>query len=403
MPSIKNTSPVDLAYHILKNNTTNITINHKLQPKQGPITALPKYDIFETPTNYTISFDPIPPNQIIVTDHNFFTDGSCSPNPGKGAYGWFTPNFNGEKNRKEISAYSYPITITNCEIMAIHSLLTFIKNKPSNKPKVNIFTDCQTFLQYLDFTSFPKYNNIKLIMESIFKTLSIIQYKNPNLTIKFYKVKSHSNISGNNTIDKLVRHRTKYIKYNKTDLNCTPYSVTLTQVHKYVTKQWKSMWKIKSNPNKWITKLHNKYNTRIHSLINISKLNTHQCGIMVRLLTEHIELNQYLFKLQLKCPITKQIPPSPNCGHCEQIESVNHFLTKCTKYKFHRKSMYEKLTKINHKYKYIKFQTIKFLLFPYLLQHNNIHKQILIWKEILSYTKSTNRFKNLYQIDLNQI
>ena len=121
---------------------------------------------------------------------------------------------------------------------------------------------------------------------------------------------------------------------------------------------------------------------------------------MVRLLTEHIELNQYLFKHQLKCPKTKQIPSSPNCEHCDQMESVNHFLVKCHKYKFHRKSLFNRLSKINHRYKYQKFQTIKFLLFPYLLQHNITSKHRSEGNIKLYKFK---RFKNLYQIDLNQI
>ena len=58
--------------------------------------------------------------------------------------------------------------------------------------------------------------------------------------------------------------------------------------------QWRQQQKTKSNPNKWINKLHKQFDTRIYRLINASKLNKHQCGVIVRLLTEHIELNQYL-------------------------------------------------------------------------------------------------------------
>ena len=144
----KHKSTFDLAYKILKHNQTNITLNHDIQPEPGHISALPKYDIFETPSNYTVSTAPIPPNQINPSDLNFYTDGSCSPNPGKGAFSWFSPNYNGHKHGNEICPYTYPISITNCEIMAIHSSLNFIKNNPPTKPKVNIFTDCKTVLQY---------------------------------------------------------------------------------------------------------------------------------------------------------------------------------------------------------------------------------------------------------------
>ena len=123
----------------------------------------------------------------------------------------------------------------------------------------------------------------------------------------------------------------------------------------------------------------------------------------MRLISEHIELNQYLFKYQMKCPQTKQIPTSPNCHFCDTLESVKHFLLKCNKYKFQRQSLFQKLIKINHKFKYNKFKSIKYLLFSYLLHNNGISKQILIWKEILNYTKETNRFQNIFQIDTNQL
>ena len=394
--------PFDIAIKIIKNNKSKITINDHIDPINGPITALPKYDIAQIPTNYTINKEPIDINNINQTDCNIYTDGSCKPNPGKGAYGWYAPLYK-NKCLKQIQSYKYPITITNCELMAILIALTYIKKNPPYKSTINIFTDCQLALQYLNFDSYPKYNNIKLIVQSILKTLALIQFKNTDKTINFHKVKSHSNIPGNNKIDKMVRHHTKSIKYKEEQYKYIPYPVTLTQIHKFTTKIWKSNWRVQSNPNRWITKCHSKLNNQIHLLINKANLNIHQCGIIIRLITEHIELNKYLFKLKIKCPKLDKIPDSPYCTTCDQIETVNHFINRCKTYKTHRKKLYNKISKINNKYKYKKFQTIKYLLFPYLLHQNSIPKQIMIWKEILNYTKITNRFKNLYRIDINQI
>ena len=420
--SHKNQHPFDIAYKILNNNKTNITIHHKIQPINGPITSLPKYDIFEIPSNYTINTKPhkkqdIQPSEINFytinnkphknhdkqpSDINFFTDGSCVPNPGKGAYGWYSPNYHSTPSQ-EIIPYRYPTTITNCEAMAVLSALCYIKNNLSPNPKINIYTDCQTVLQYLNFQAYPKYNNTRNIIQAILRTLCLIQNKNPNLRISINKVKAHTNIDGNNIIDKMVRESARKISYKTNQLKHTSYQVTLAQIHKYTTKTWKAGWKTKSNPNRCITTCHNKYNTKIHNLINTAKLNKHQCGVIIRIITEHIELNQYIFKYQMKCPNTNKIPESPYCIQCDKLETVHHFLLKCKRYSHQRYKLFQKLIKINYKFKYTKFKSTKFLLFPYLVYHTNITQQITIWKEILNYTKNTQRFKNLYQIDLKQI
>ena len=74
--------------------------------------------------------------------------------------------------------------------------------------------------------------------------------------------------------------------------------------------------------------MHNKFQKRIHTLINSAKLNAHQCGMIVRLITKHIELTQYLCKLKIGCSNTDDIVDSPNCNFCDQNESVNHFIMK---------------------------------------------------------------------------
>ena len=305
---------------------------------------------------------------------------------------------------QNVISYTHPVSITNCELMAVFEILMFIKN--NNQPThytINIYTDCQVILQYLSFEAYPKYNHIKLIIQTILKLLSIIQKQNPALHIHLKKVKSHTNIPGNIKVDKLVRNAAKNAKYIPQDINRIPYSVTLTQIHKYTNRTWKSKWKQKANPARLITKFHHKFDTRINQLISKSKLNRHQCGIMMRLITEHIELNKYLFFHNIKCPQTDQIPPSPNCNYCDQLETTNHFLINCRKYKMQRSKFFSKLNKINHKYQYKKFRTIKFILFPYLLLHNNFHNQTMVWKEILNYTKATNRFNNIHHIDTDLI
>ena len=75
-------------------------------------------------------------------------------------------------------------------------------------------------------------------------------------------------------------------------------------------------------------------------------------GIMSKLISETLELNQYLYKLQLKCSITETIPSSPLCNFCHQIESTHHFLMTCKKYTRQTTTLFNNLSKINHKFKY---------------------------------------------------
>ena len=197
-------------------------------------------------------------------------------------------------------------------------------------------------------------------------------------------MKSHTNISGNNIIDIKVRKLTKQITYNKNHFIDIPCSVTLTQIHQFITKKWKSLWILKSNPNKWITKCHSKFNRNIHILINKSKFNSHQCGVIIRMITEHIELNQYLYKLQLKCPVSNEIPSSPDCLTCRRPESTKHFLLHCKKFAQQRYKLFSNLSRINHKYNYSKFRIMKYLLFPICFGEQHSPTDV-VWKEVLSY------------------
>ena len=158
--------------------------------------------------------------------------------------------------------------------MAMLNALSFIKNNCLTLSKVNIFTDCQLVLQYLEFKTYPKYNNIRLIMQAILRTLILIQHKNPKTNIIINKVKSHSNISGNNIIDKAVRQKAYKTKYKRNQFQYISYSVTLTQIHKFITKKWKVQWKEKSNPIRTVSKFHSKFDFRIHRLITTQNLIT---------------------------------------------------------------------------------------------------------------------------------
>ena len=74
------------------------------------------------------------------------------------------------------------------------------------------------------------------MVEKKFKLLCIIQYEQPQTKFQFKKVKSHTNISGNNIIDSKVRELPSETKYDQKELNKTSYQVTVTQMHEFANK-----------------------------------------------------------------------------------------------------------------------------------------------------------------------
>ena len=178
-PSKSNKSPLIIAKKLLNTEISISAYNtNKIPP--GPITALPKYNIHETPTNYSVNTEPINKNNINNDDTQFYVDGSCSPNPGKGAYGWYAPKYNNYRNIYKTFSYDYPVTITRCEIMALLITIQFIKNNPlNNKNKITIYSDSKTALDYIDLCTYPKYENIRILIESIL-------CRNPTPTTKLY-------------------------------------------------------------------------------------------------------------------------------------------------------------------------------------------------------------------------
>ena len=102
--------------------------------------------------------------------------------------------------------------------MALLATLQYIKGDPS-KPfhnAITIFSDSLTTLQYTSLKTYSKCQNIKILIESTFKSLILINPQQQNIRIIFQKVKSHTNIKGNNEIDELVNNATRHIKLNKT-------------------------------------------------------------------------------------------------------------------------------------------------------------------------------------------
>ena len=389
---------------------TTITSNLKLN--RGPITALPRYNLHDIPSNYTVILEPINNIHIKDSDINFYVDGSCNPNPGMGAYGWYAPSYKKQYKISKIRTFKNPVSITTCEIMAIYEVLKYINKNPlrNNKNKgkntINIYSDSKIALQYIKLQSYPKYQNTKIQIEKCLQKLHIIQNEYKYIKIKLIKVKSHSNIQGNNIIDKLVRSETIEPHYQIKERKNIPYSVTLTEIHQHSINEFKYQVEKKLNPDRLYYQFNNgKFTNKIFNIMKNGNFNKDQVGIITRIISQHIELNQYLYNKNLKDPNTNEKILSPMCNQCsnKDEESVSHFLMKCPKYTRQRTRMIKRIKRVCKHMNKPKYKTLKYILFPYLIPKCNTTTQIQIWKEVLSYIRNTKRFTNIRFINLDNI
>ena len=306
-----------------------MSISSSTRVIQKPITALPRYNLESLPKNYSVTLSPH--KYIDKSSINFYVDGSCNPNPGMGAFGWYSPNYNSHP-ASDVYTLNYPVSINKCEILAIDSVLSFINNHPPNGsqnfvPKnINIYSDSLSTLQYLTLKYFPKYNDTKEWIEKCLLELINIQSNHSNIHINLRKVKSHSNIPGNDKVDKMVRNKTKTQYFNHLLYKNISYSVSLCEIHQFALQQWK----IECSNSLNITKLYYKYNKgrftkKIFTIFKNGDFNKSQTGVLTRLIKQHIELNFYLHTHNIKTqtPNFVQSPECPNCdSKCE--ETVSH-------------------------------------------------------------------------------
>ncbi|MCP4992131.1 MAG: hypothetical protein GY928_40610, partial [Colwellia sp.] len=149
---------------------------------QSQITANPTYTITPFPSNFSVNISPtIPPSISEENDYTLHaaTDGSCVPNPGKGAAAYHIPAQLSNTYHEHNGPYAFhrPVTITETEITAIHLFLNkILTDKVYDQIlRVKIYVDNKPILQFISGETYPKYNNIKIMIQNIFIKLLQIQ------------------------------------------------------------------------------------------------------------------------------------------------------------------------------------------------------------------------------------
>ena len=106
--------------------------------------------------------------------YDFYTDGSCYPNPGPGGAGFYSPNF---PITSKMHIVDHDTTINYCELLAIKMVLsstlrymTFCKNNNISKEnlQLNIFTDSQFVCDMLSPNGYPNLDYYYQLLQVIF-------------------------------------------------------------------------------------------------------------------------------------------------------------------------------------------------------------------------------------------
>ena len=171
----------------------------------------------EFPTNiFTIEKnDEIKRISNINNKYDFWTDGSCQPNPGPGGAGYFSSNF---VIKAKIHVIDHDTTINYAELVGVQMVLLsvwryvkFMLELNESKDEkiildglnINIHTDSMVVYRLLNKDGYPKLNHIYKLLQSIFEVCNKLDHYNININI--IKVNSHKGNYGNQMADKLAK------------------------------------------------------------------------------------------------------------------------------------------------------------------------------------------------------
>ena len=387
-------------------------------------------------------------------NYNFWTDGSCMPNPGPGGAGFYSENF---PIKSKIFVIDHDTTINYAELigvkMVLSSMLRYIEFLKNDKHKVeieniNIYTDSQFVFNLLNEDGYPKIDYYYKLLMVIFTLCN--ELKKDNIDINIVKVSSHKGIHGNQIADKLAKEaanvarlckfgESKFIRYNIAN---NPINVDiakdLIKLRKKIKYERHNEWQEMRND-----RIENQNENRYYGCHNFEKaiidesnftrnknndmknelkyLNQKECEVITKLRTEYINLNHYLFSMG----VIKH-EKGYNCRHCKVPETVDHFLMKCpgvtekmhqklhknnVNYNMHRLILQRKLRKITVFFKNGLNFTVQNILFPHIWQRriigggrnknwtrDGLYFRVQILKAVVKFVHGTKRFNNDYGI-----
>ena len=357
-------------------------------------------------------------NEIIddIKNENSFTwwtDGSVIDD-GYGGFGYVTLQHRQEG--KMIANYGWIEHKTNidyCELSAIDAALDECVNddnilKNDNFEYITIMTDSLFCMYMCDMKRYCKFEYYYDILQNIFKKCT--QLKKYGKTIRMVKIPAHSGYTGNELADYWAKYASRHarkIDYNNDSIsnNEVPLIVQCeindAMINDHYYEKRERLEELKRNARE--RKGKQSINSSLYDGIRRTKylkrekayMSFNETAIIVRLRTEHIELNKYN---NIIYAYGKQT--DSKCNECKVDETVTHFICKCKRYANQRKWLYDELCKCNSAFRNKnEVLDIKRLLFPHQYQgkpgkHENLMMRIKILKLVCKYVSMTKRFIN---------
>ena len=381
-------------------------------PRTLPITAVPNYRVPRWPTNFRVIMIPSNPTSFSAS-HQIFTDGSNIPNPGKGGCAYW------DAMHKCGVSRSIPFTcsILYSELKAIILVLHSIRSRRIllKKREIAVFVDNAQCLQLLKGTAYPKYANIHQLVGIIFDELHQIEVILPQTEFTFIKIRSHhadASHSGNHAADDYARTAAERCNLDPAQAHKIAFSSALYLLKQKVKESWHAKWATRKSRNSTMSRLLPTWPSAISTMF--AALNADEAAMIVRLLSEHIELNAYYHRFDYDPTRNKDGPRqeweprhTALCQHCRPNDPVHeeleHFLLECSAHDTARQCMYRDLRQIHPQINttLTKTKVTKaVLLYPNLTWprlSTVIH--LRVWKALLRFVKRTGRFADLYGLN----
>lgn len=251
-----------------------------------------------------------------------YTDASKSK---EGCACAFYDSTNEVKRSIRLSNY---MSIFSAEAEAILMAVEYIRE--ANIKKAYIMTDSKSTLQALLSKNFHKMHPT---VHSIF--CKSIDLKKQGITLQFFWIKGHVNITPNDIVDALAKNAVREGKESHAKVYWKDIIAVLKR--EILGLQWEQRWR-EINSIRSTQYFHVHPNVTSKSWHNNSNIPRAFYSTIARLKFGHGLFPAHLYKLQLIS--------SPNCGCGNELADLNHLLLECVKHYHLRELMITELIKL---------------------------------------------------------
>ena len=385
------------------NSNKIIKINH--------LTSIKTLPIYHNILNKNVSIDIIEYDTSYNTKNYSlaFTDGSNLKNPGKSGFAWYLKKDNYNPGHIYHESLKFPSIIGDSEAYAISHLLKTINKKciTNYLPNLIIFSDSLVVLELIKMVSFSKYQYMKLIIDEIFNHCNKIINNGICNSIIFKKIQSHKYKKGiyygNYLVDKYANKAAKEVKYNTEFYFNVTFNTQVTQWYSILNHRNRNYWmdqikNYKKNHDNNLKLIYKHIPQHTNKLYHVFKyLDREKASIILKLISETIELKYYLFIKDYRSKFQKQKEEnnilSPLCSNCNVNEDINHYILNCNQIdiKYARIILINNINKINKDNNIRIPISLIYLLFPFKFYEKKI--TLLIWEEITKFVVNSKRFE----------